>query len=146
MTVSVMGIRDVRVRMAQRHVAMRVAVRPVRQGGVHMIMVTIVMGVRVFMRHGFMVVCMGMPFHQVQQHTRKHQGTACHQRPGGGTIGHRKGHHTADEGREGEYRARARRAKRPLRQQVKAQAQAITCSAYSQQSDGRAPVWQGFCE
>ena len=116
----VMRVGNMRVRMAHGSVAVRVAVGPGWRRLVHMVVVAVVMGVGMLMRHGFMGVHVGMPFHQVQQHAGQHQCAAGQHGRTGGAVCHHKGQRATDERSKGKDRAGARRAEGPLRQQVKA--------------------------
>ena len=99
-------------------------------------MVPIVVPVSMFMLQHFVCVLVTMAFRQVQCHSRQHQYAAQQHQPSGGAFPEAEGRGSANEGREGEHRARARRTKRPLGQKVKAQAQAV---ARGSNSENRPP-------
>lgn len=105
MLVPVVRIRYVRVHMAQRFVHMPMAVRPRRHHFVTVTVVPVVVAVRMLMRHRLVFVFMTVRLRQMQHHAEDHEHAA-------------RGQAGADEGREGEDGTRARRAERPLRQQV----------------------------
>ena len=71
-----MRVGHVSVGVTERFVMMRVAVRPGRHRVVPVQVVAVVVAMGVFMVRRRVLVCMGVPLEQVQQHTGQHQGGA----------------------------------------------------------------------
>ena len=83
MQMDMMRIRDMRMRVTQGFVLMRMAVRPFGHFDMHVVVVSVVMPVGMLMRHGFMAVAVRMGFHQVQHHAGQHEQAAqAHQKAG----------------------------------------------------------------
>lgn len=97
-------------------------------------MVSVIVAVGVFMFQHFVRVLVPMALRQVQRHADQHERPTQQHQPSGGAFPEAEGRGSANEGREGEHRARARRTKRPLGQKVKAQAQAVARGSNSEKS------------
>ena len=83
MPMDMMRIRDMRMRVSQGLVLMRMAVRSLRHIVMRVVVVSIVMPVGMLMRYGFMGVVVRMGFHQVQHHAGQHEQAAqAHQKAG----------------------------------------------------------------
>ena len=76
MAMAVMGVWNMRVRMALRRMPMRMAVFTGRKNRVHILMMPIVMAVRVLMLQDFVLVLVAMRLGQVQHHAGQHQAAA----------------------------------------------------------------------
>ena len=137
MPVRVMGVRHVGVNVARRAMRVRVAVRPVGHHGVRVLMMAVVVPVRVLVLERVVDVRVGVPLRQVQDDAGQHQQAAGAEPRIARAVAERKGDSGADEWREGEHRAGARRAECPLRQQVEAQAEAIAGGADGKQRQRR---------
>ena len=81
MLVCVMRIRHMRVPVRHWLMPVRVAVRSRRNLIVCMVMMFIVVRVRVFMLHRFMMVLVPMRLDQVHHHSRQHQSTSSSHAP-----------------------------------------------------------------
>ena len=131
------GVRNMRVCMAQRLVVVPMAVRARRHGVVNMVVMPVVMLVCVLMVHRLVAVTMRMVFHQMQHHAQKHeQATACHHHPRR-SLSKRKSQQRPDERRKRKYRAGSRGTKSALCQQIKPQTQAISDRSHGQQTQNR---------
>ncbi len=125
MAVGVVGIRHMRMAVLDGLVLVCMAVRTIGHGVVGMVVVAVVMAVRMLVQQGSVQMCMAMRFGQVQHHASQHQSAAQGHQRAGWPATQADGHRSTDEGRKRKHRPSARRAKRPLRQQVKAQAQTV---------------------
>ena len=76
MPIAMMRIRDMRMRVSQEFVLMRMAVRSFRHFVMRMVVVFIVMPVGMLIRHGFMRMVVRMGFHEVQHHASQHEQAA----------------------------------------------------------------------
>lgn len=97
-------------------------------------MVPVVMAVGMLMFQYLVRVLVSVAFRKMEHYTRQHEHSAQQHQPSGGALSDGEGHGSTNEGCECEHRARSRRAKRPLGQKVKAQAQAITRSSHGEKS------------
>jgi len=114
-----------RVDVADRFMPMPVTVL-LRDGAVMgVLMVSIVMGVGMFMLQQLVMVLMRVGFKQMQRHAKEHQNATQHQHPSACAIAPNPGTQCPNERRKGKDRTSTTRAKSSLRQQVKVQTQAI---------------------
>ena len=101
---------------------------------VHMCMVPIVVSVSMFMLQHFVRVLVSMAFRQMEHYSRQHEHSAQQHQPSRRALPEPEGYGSTDERREGEHRARARRTKCPLGQEVTAQTQAVTSGSNGEKS------------
>ena len=133
MHVPMMRVGYVRMRMAQRIVDMRVAVRLRWHHIVNMIVVPIIVTMRVLMTQRLVFMRMPVRFKEMQGDSRHHEQAARQHGPRPAPVAEAEGHGCADEGCEGEHRSRASSAKGALGQKVKAQAQPVAGSTDEKQ-------------
>ena len=101
---------------------------------VHMCMVPIVVPVSMLMLQHFVRVLVSMAFRQMEHYSRRHEHSTQEHKPPRRAFPETEGHGSTNEGREGEHRARPRRTKCPLGQEVTAQTQAVTSGSNGEKS------------
>ena len=101
---------------------------------VHMCMVPIVVPVSMLMLQHFVRVLVSMAFRQMEHYSRQHEHSTQEHQPPRRAFPETEGHGSTNEGREGEHRARPRRTKCPLGQEVTAQTQAVTSGSNGEKS------------
>ena len=144
MGVKMVGIRHMGVGVLCWGMLVPMAVRMGRHRFVGVQMVTIAVRMRVLMLQPFVDMLMVVGFEQVQRNAQQHKRRAEGQPPGARAASHGPGAQCAEKRCKAKHRAGAARAKRPLRQQVQAQAQSVAGGAHRQQRHRIGPCGQRF--
>jgi hypothetical protein len=132
-----MCIGHMRVFMTHGFVPMPMAVVPQGQDIVGVQVVPILVRVGMFVFERFMVVGVTVRLKQMQHNPDQHQYTACAQHPSAGAATECERAQCPDERRKRKHGACTPCTKRPLREQIQAQAQPIASRANGQQGTSR---------